>query len=277
MHANRSRMGWTRALALLLPLPWLPAADGPLRVTCTTTHLSCVVRTIGRDHVDVTAIVPFGMCPGHFDLAPREAEALGRADLILAHGFERFLEDVRAGHPTIAVTTVPVPGNWMVPEIHRAGAKAVADLLCASRPGLEDTFRAHLDAYLHDLDALLRQQAPEQARRQGRRVLCSVMNRDLVEALGLDVLAAFPRDEDLSARGLADIVLPARRAGIAMVIDNRQSSGKVGRTLATELGVPLVLLTNFPPDAPGRQGYLAALERNYSALLGVPGQPAATP
>src|SRR6056297_188524 len=62
-----------------------------LRVTCTTTALSAVVQAVGGDRMEVQTIIPFGMCPGHFDLTPGEADKLRNADVILCHGFERFL------------------------------------------------------------------------------------------------------------------------------------------------------------------------------------------
>ena len=243
------------------------AADEPLRLSCTTSHLGCVAQAIGGPYVQVTTIVPFGMCPGHFDLNPREAEALTKADLVLCHGFERFLDDVKAAQPGMEITRVAVAGNWMVSEVQEAGAKALTQLLCEHRPAHAESFRHNLTEYLRVISQAVADQVRELETLKGTRVICSSMNRDVVESLGLGVHAVFPRDEDISAKDLTTIVLSARQAGVRLVIDNRQSSGKVGRTLATELGVPWVLLTNFPPEGIGKDGYAVALEQNRAALL----------
>jgi len=258
-----------RTLGVFVVLSCLSAlaAGEALRVTCTTTLLSCVARGIGGQYVEVTTIVPFGMCPGHFDLTPREAAALRKADLVLAHGFERFLDDVKAGNPDMAITKVSAAGNWMVPPVQKAGARAVTEVLCMRRPALAETFRANLAAYLHAVDKTVLRQQGELKQFYGTHVLCSIMNRELVEWFGFEVIAAFPRDEDLSAKTLADIIRMAKRRGIQLVVDNRQSSGKVGRTFAAELTAPLVVLNNFPPDKVGPAAYISALTENRVALL----------
>lgn len=264
---RRSLVRSLGVLAVLLSCLSVFAADDALCVICTTTHLSCATKGIGGRHVEVTPLVPFGMCPGHFDITPREAQALGKAELVLAHGYERFLEDVKASNPRIAVTKVGVDGNWMVPEVQKAGARAVTELLCARRPAMAAMFRGNLAVYLRGVDEAAGAEQAKLKRFQGTRVLCSSMNRQFIEWLGFDVLAAFPRDEDISAKALADIVLRAKANSVRLVIDNRQSSGKVGRTFADELGVPLVVLNNFPPDGPGPAAYSRALGENCRKVL----------
>jgi len=49
-----------------------------------------------------------------------------------------------------------------------------------------------------------------------------------------------------------------------------QSSGKIGRTIADELGIPFVMLSNFPDASSGtadRPAYLAALSNNCTTVL----------
>lgn len=241
-------------------------ADEPLRLSCTTSHLGCVAKAIGGSRVDVTTIVPFGMCPGHFDLSPRQAAALAEADAILCHGFERFLADVKAAQPDLRTVKVPVDGNWMIPSVQKAGAEALAGLLCEYRPTDAEVFRKNFADYTRAIDKVEQTRMRELARVKGTVVVCSSMNRDLVESYGLRVHAAFPRDEDISAKELAKVAVSARDAGVRLVVDNRQSSGKVGRTLADELGIPLVMFTNFPPETAAANGYIAAYEQNCAVL-----------
>ena len=60
----------------------------------------------------------------------------------------------------------------------------------------------------------------------------------------------------------ATLISAGRKAGVSLVIDNLQSGGRGGAAIARELGVPVVVLTNFPtPD-----GYPAALRQNAAAL-----------
>ena len=61
---------------------------------------------------------------------------------------------------------------------------------------------------------------------------------------------------------MAALISAGKKSGVSLVIDNLQSGGKGGAAIARELGVPVVVLTNFPtPD-----GYPAALRQNAIAL-----------
>lgn len=248
------------------------AEDDLLHLSCTTSHLACVSQAIGGAHVDVTTIIPFGMCPGHFDLNPREAQALANADLVLCHGFERFLDDVRAAQPEIRITRVAVRGNWMIPEVQKTAARTLTEVLCEQLPAYAAMFRKNHEEYCRKIDVAARGQMQDLTRMKETRVACSSMNQDLVEALGFKVIVAFPRDEDISAKVLVELVTRARSDGVRLVIDNRQSSGKVGRTFAVELGVPVVVLTNFPPENAGAEGYFMALSQNTGALVEAAGR-----
>jgi hypothetical protein len=69
---------------------------------------------------------------------------------------------------------------------------------------------------------------------------------------------------------MRDIIAAGRREGAELVVENRQSSGKMGATIARELGVPIVVLNNFP-DIAGNDGarspYVETLTGNCEALL----------
>ncbi|NLE53292.1 MAG: zinc ABC transporter substrate-binding protein, partial [Lentisphaerae bacterium] len=155
---------------------WLCAAVAvaePLQVLCTTTQLGAATMAIGGDAVAVTTIIPFGMCPGHFDLSPRQAEKLRQADLVLFHGYERFLTTLAASMPDMAIQRVDVAGNWMIPAVHRQGAIAVAALLSARGPELREHFTDRLGQYLQAIDDAVAAQAPVVAALRDRAVLCA--------------------------------------------------------------------------------------------------------
>jgi zinc transport system substrate-binding protein len=249
--------------------PVLPLA--PLRVTCTTTLLSSVVSAIGGDRVKVHTIVPFGMCPGHFDLTPGEADKLRNADILLYHGFERFLKGVEPGAQA-QVVKAGVQGNWMIPSIHTQAVARVCKVLTAARPTSAARFAEQAQTYTQAVTEATARARERLAPLRGTPVLCANMNRDFAEWCGLLVSAEFARDEDVSVRALHAIIMLGKQAGVALVIDNRQSSGKIGRTIADELGVPYTMLSNFPegavPEAAGGYPYLNTLAANFDAIAG---------
>ncbi|MCA1808862.1 MAG: hypothetical protein LC725_05330, partial [Lentisphaerae bacterium] len=126
---------------------------------------------------------------------------------------------------------------------------------------------ANLARHRQQVQELARELQPLVREFHGMPVICSVMSADLAGWLGLNVAGEFRRDEDLSLRNMQDVISKARHAEAKVVIDNYQSSGKVGRTLARQLDLPLVVFSNFPAPPPeGGSGYAATLRGNLQAL-----------
>ncbi|MFW5871306.1 MAG: metal ABC transporter substrate-binding protein [Verrucomicrobiota bacterium] len=246
-----------------------PPEENKLRVTCTTTLMSSVVDAVGGDKVDVNIIVPFGMCPGHFDLTPGEADKLRNADMVLYHGFEQFLEGVETS-PETDMIKAGVHGNWMIPAVHIRAIERIESVLVEATPGASEFFAKKADSYSRAVTREAQLYTKLLKPIQGARVVCAEMNRDLAEWMGLEVVAVFPRDEAVSVKALHRILTEGRKQQASLVIDNRQSSGKIGRTIADELNVPFAMLSNFPgtgSPVPGAQPYLAALSNNCSAVV----------
>ncbi len=64
--------------------------DGRVRVTVTTTHAADLLRTVGGEHVDVTALMGPGVDPHLYRAGQGDVRALVDADLVVYHGL--FLE-----------------------------------------------------------------------------------------------------------------------------------------------------------------------------------------
>lgn len=257
-------------LVCLLSGAWAPVSYAAecLRVTCTTTLIESAVRAIGRDRVSTTTIIPFGMCPGHFDISPGEVARIKGSDLFIAHGFERFLRDlVNGDNDAIPLVSVGVHENWMLPGVYIEAVERITDILSTQCPASASLFEENAARYRADIRHEEHRLLTELAYLRDTPVICSEMNASFIRWLGFSVVATFPRDEDISVRGLRDIVIAAKRGGVRCVFDNLQSSGRVGRTLASELGVPLVMLSNFPSER--SPSYLETLRQTGQKITAV--------
>jgi len=261
MAALAAAVGLTTAVAQ----EYAPAPQ-PV-IVCTTTHLSALVESLAGDLFQPETIVPWGMCPGHFELSPRNIEKIRGAALILSHGTEKFLATFENDRSRAPLATVVVRGNWMIPSVQKQAAERVAAILTDQFPPHAALFHANLTAYQKRIDALEAELQPDLKKIRALPAVCSTMNADFAAWAGLDTAAEFQRDNDLSLRNLQDVIRQARRGQARLVVDNRQSSGKIGKTLARELGLPIIVLSNFPePDASGRVSYSATLKRNILSL-----------
>ena len=264
-------LSWA-SIGLLCLLSWVwapaPCAAECLQVTCTTTLIESAVRAIGQDQVSTTTIVPFGMCPGHFDISPGEVRRIKGSNLFIAHGFERFLQDlVNGDDDAIPLVRVGVHENWMIPGVHIEAVERIADILSSHCPASAAFFQKNAAHYRADIRREEGRLLGKVAYLRETPVICSEMNASFIGWLGFSVVSTFPRDEDISVKGLRDIVIAAKRGGVHCVFDNLQSSGRVGKTLASELGVPLVMLSNFPGEKP--PSYLETLKQTGQEITAV--------
>ena len=78
----------------LVPVPL--STGEKLSVVATTSILADVVGRIGGDEIELLSLIPIGVDPHAFEPTPRDAQALGEADVVLINGFglEAFLEDL---------------------------------------------------------------------------------------------------------------------------------------------------------------------------------------
>jgi zinc transport system substrate-binding protein len=254
-------MKYVLSLLFLLAVT-LSSANNKLKTVCTTTDLSSIVLAIGKDEVTVNTIIPYGMCPGHTDISPREISQVKNADLVLANGFESFLSDITASDE-LKIIKIETKKNLMVPANHIWAAKELTNILIDKKPDLKIYFMKNCYDYINEIKKIEKEILEKLNEIRGKDVVCAFMNKEFVEWLGANVIAVFPRDEDLSLKSLNDIVSNARRNNPALVIDNLQSSGKVGETIAKELDLPLVILSNFPEE----DDYLSTLKNNCSKIM----------
>lgn len=248
----------------LLMLVTSTFASEKITILCTTTHLSSIVQALMQTHANVTTIIPYGMCPGHFDISPNEMKTLSQADLILYHGYERFIEDCKSEDRADShYVEVIISGNWMIPQNNKKAAQKLAEILSASAPDLQSIVAQNLDIYLSRLTKLEESIHDQISVLNQVPVLCAAMNEDLVNWLGAKVVATFPRDEDISLNAMRNIMVQTQNTGIELVLDNLQSSGKVGRTFSDELNVPFVMLSNFPQN----NNYIKTLEELCTKIV----------
>jgi len=235
-------------LLLFIQLIIIDHLDGakPIHIICSTSDFSSIVHELLEDEAHIDLIIPFAMCPGHFDLSPKEVKSFQQADLIFYHGYERFILDLIKDNQNFV--QVKVIGNWMIPQVHLKGAELIAQILAEKFPQHQEKITENLKKYIKKVELEEKKMKQELVSLQGTTALSAVMNKEFIEWLGPKVLKDFPRDENISPRNLKDIILLARKNNVKFVFDNLQSSGKMGRTIAHELGIPFILISNFPQN-----------------------------
>jgi zinc transport system substrate-binding protein len=211
----------------------------------------------------VEALLPPEQCPGHYDMKLSDVEKLGRADLVIA--FADMPPAQKGGRDGARLLVETGGRNWMVPDYYLHGLSVLTGLLAARYPQEKDAIRQRERQAAARVRgaALALKQRIARAGVAGKPVVASSMQRELLEWMGLTVVAAYGRPEAMSAREAARLVATGRERRAVLVAATLQSGPDAGRGIAEALRAPHVVLTNFPAD----EGYIAALEGNVNAVL----------
>ncbi|OPZ58813.1 MAG: high-affinity zinc transporter periplasmic component [Deltaproteobacteria bacterium ADurb.Bin510] len=241
------------------------AAPSPCVIVASDTLLAGMVADLlPPSRYRVTALLPPGQCPGHYDLKLSDIEKVNRADLVVGLRGLPFMSAINLdGRKYLLIDTHG--HNWMAPAAYLAGLEIMAAELSARFPQERSAIQnnKNLTAKRVSLAALRLRQRLETAKISHKSVIASAMQKEPLEDLGLRVVATYGRPESISAREIVRLSQVGQRQHIIAVVDNLQSGPDTGKGLAESLKTSHVVLSNFPSE----HGYLATLEANAGALL----------
>ncbi|MEO1199074.1 MAG: zinc ABC transporter substrate-binding protein [Pseudomonadota bacterium] len=151
------------------------AIEAPLSVVATTGMIADTAREVGRDLVDVRALMGPGIDPHAYRQTRTDIVALTEADLVLWNGLyleaqmEEFLLELGTQSPVVAIAEA-LPENllighddyddrfdphiWMNPNLWSRAVIAVRDALINVAPEHEEAFRANAEAHLAEVTEL---------------------------------------------------------------------------------------------------------------------------
>lgn len=239
-------------------------STGKIKITTTTSLLGLIVKEIGKERIDVVTIVPAGMCPGHFDIKPGNVKSLTDSRVFLNHGWEKWVSKLLdAAENKPALHTVDAKGNLMVPEIHKRAAENIAVLLCSLDQDHKAYYTQNLALYKTVIDSIGKLIREEAISIQGTKVVSSELQVEFLKWVGLDIVIAYKRAEDLTPKLLSEIINKAKKEKIELVIDNLQSGPDTGMNIAEEIGAKQINLTNFPLKG----SYPDALVENFKTII----------
>ena len=271
-----------KALAVVLLLSLLASAPGcsepqaseKLKVVTTTSLIASIVEQVAGDKVEVANIIPPAQCPGHFDVKPSNIQMLADAQLFLLHGWQGELFTTQlidsASNPDLKVVSLNIDGNWMTPTVQSQAVGNITATLSEADPenavfyqnnakSLQDAIAAKGNELKAKLTA---------ANVSQHKVICGDMIKGLVVWTGFNVIASYPRPEDLTPQKMQELIDQGRQSGVAIVIDNLQSGkADAGVTMAEEIGAAQVTLTNFPGGFANTETWEKAIEKDVDLLL----------
>lgn len=236
-----------------------------LPVVTTTALLADLVRNVGGDFVEVTALVPPGTEVHSFQSTPADSVAISRAALVISNGggLDQFLDRVVQGSlskDAVHVVAAKLllnseesdPHYWQNPLFTMKYAEAIRDGLITADSTNAAVYQTNFDSYKEELTKLdfdiastLNTVAPD------RRHLITFHDAfgHFAKRYGWDAAAFVASDGgDVSPGQVVDILEQVRKQGIPAVFAEPQFRADVLDNTANEAGVEIGVIYS---DVPG--------------------------
>jgi zinc transport system substrate-binding protein len=240
-----------------------------------SSFIANIIGEVADNEVEARALIPPGVCPGHYDLKPSDIEALANSKALIIHNYQQNYQNIlgaidAAQNADLAITVINMTGNWMVPSVQAEGVGKIAQALGEIYPENADYYQENAT---EREQAILAYGAAVEDRLQdaevnGVKVICAEMQAGFVSWAGFDIVATFGRPEDLTPAQVADLIDEAQGAGAALIIDNLQSgSTTLGASLEQDVAAIPVTISNFPGGLENTETWEQAIDKNVDLLL----------
>lgn len=221
-----------------------------IEIITTTSQISTIVQEIGQSKINVSILIPPGICPGHYEIRPGDIKKLYNNGILLYHGWEGFIDDIKkaVSDSNTTIFSVNVPGSWLIPEVQTKAAEKIAQILSESDPLNKNFYMKNLDLYKTKMIALDKKikNTVDKNKLSGMPVVASEKQKDFLDYLGFHVIDTFGADEEITPGRIIQIINNIKKYNVKIIVSNLQSGTSTGTMLSKRTKIPHVVLTNFP-------------------------------
>jgi len=234
-----------------------------------------IIQDIADGKLTAYTLIPPGMCPGHYDVKPSDVERLANSEVLIIHNWQQNMKNISdlveaADNPDLVIKVIDVPDMPMVPQIQAETTDKVAQALGEIDP---ENAAYYQEKATERTQAILAKGEEVQDKLQaanvsGINVLCVEYQAGFAEWAGFNVTDTYGRPEDLSVADVEELVVEAKEAGVALVIDNLQSGATSNsETMAQDIEAIQVTISNFPGGFENTETWEKAIDKNVDLLL----------
>lgn len=252
--------------------PPTAGGDSILDVTVSIPPQRHFVERVGGDRVHVNVMVEPGADPHTYEPKPEQMRALSRSVAYFSIGVEfeaAWLDKFAAANPrlrivdTIAnIERMPMeegeegrsggeldPHVWLSPELVKVQSQIIFEALAQLDPEHTGEYRANLDAFIADIDALEADIQETLAGLDSRKFMVfhpawGYFARDF----GLEQIPVEVGGQEPSARELAHLIAEAQEDGIRVIFAQPEFSTQDAEAIAREIGGEVLLISPLAPD-----------------------------
>jgi manganese/iron transport system substrate-binding protein len=267
-----------------------------LKVVTSIVPLADLIRNVGGDQVQVTALVPPGGEPEDYDPTPADATTVSQARVFFANGLglEAYLDNLTAsaGNAQLEVVTLSEglptltsfgqgadaggnPHLWLDPQNAVSYVDTIQQTLSRVDPANAALYQANAERYtgeLQGLDASIQQAVS--ALPPDHRVLVTTHDAYpyFAQRYGFTYLAVINANSDAgpSAKEYAQLVQTVKQRQVKAVFGESGFSQQMISQLASDTGATFVgdLFTDTLSQEPPTNTYLGAMQYNADMIVG---------
>jgi len=262
---------------LILPILFtlLSCAQPSTDIMAGSSLIADIIQDIADGKLTAYTLIPPGMCPGHYDVKPSDVERLANSEVFIIHNWQQNMKNISdlveaADNPDLVIKVIDVPDMPMVPQIQAETTDKVAQALGEIDP---ENAAYYQEKATERTQAILAKGEEVQDKLQaanvsGINVLCVEYQAGFAEWAGFNVTDTYGRPEDLSVADVEELVVEAKEAGVALVIDNLQSGATSNsETMAQDIEAIQVTISNFPGGFENTETWEKAIDKNVDLLL----------
>jgi len=248
-----------------------PTAD----IMAGSSLITDIIQDVADGKLTAYTLIPPGMCPGHYDVKPSDLETLANSEVLIIHNWQQNMKNITelveaADNPDLVIKVIDVPDMPMVPQIQAETidkiAQALSEIDRENSAYYQEKAAERTQAILAKGDEV--KDKFQAANVSGVKVLCVEYQAGFAEWAGFDVVATYSRPEDLSVADVEELVVEAKEAGVALVIDNLQSGATSNsETMAQDIEAIQVTISNFPGGFENTETWEKAIDKNADLLL----------
>jgi zinc transport system substrate-binding protein len=266
--------------------------ENKIKVSVTFDAMKEFVAAVGKDHVDISTIIPSGMEPHDFEPKAQDLVGLSSADIFVYNGFgmEAWAEEVISAANNANLIVVEAsegadvirntdpeeieehglydPHIWLSLKGAEAEAKNIKDALVQADPSNKDYYEENCDYFISELDGLYTEYSAKlQPLTKKRFVTGHAAFAYLCRDFGLEqnsLESAFAEGEP-SAQQLTELVDYCKEYEVTTIFAEEMVNPDISQTLANEVGARVETLYTIE-SAEGDSSYLARMEENLSKI-----------
>ena len=268
--------GIPAVLFLAISSMLLSCAQPSSDIMAGSSLITDIIQDIADGRLTAYTLIPPGVCPGHYDVKPSDVERLANSRVLIIHNWQQNMKNITdlveaADNPNLVIKVIDVPDMPMVPQIQAETtdkiARALGEIDQENAAYYQEKATERTQAILAKGEEV--QDKLQDANVSGVKVLCVEYQAGFAEWAGFDVVATYGRPEDLSVADVEELVVEAKEAGVALVIDNLQSGATSnGEAMAQDIEAIQVTISNFPGGFENTETWEKAIDKNVDLLLG---------